>query len=212
MFAALILTAFACGDTVSTATAVGNTTCKGSECLDGSTPVVPEADSGLPDAKKEDPTKDAAPDAPDAPIVNPWVPPVLPTTSVGCGIPKGALNNVLHTTPSGRKFHVWGPSNYNPSTPYPVALTYHGWYTNGADFQYNVTYEYAHFQEVAPSIRAWMDEHFDGVIVPNIEKEGNLLTHYVEFAGREVTAGIATFIATPRFATGYTAIRNRAGL
>ena len=84
--------------------------------------------------------------------------------------------------------------------------------TDGADFQYNLTYEYAHFQEVAPSIKAWMDEHFDGVVVPKVEKEGNLLTHYVEFAGREVTGGIATFIATPRYATGYTPIRNRAGL
>lgn len=84
--------------------------------------------------------------------------------------------------------------------------------TNGADFQYNVTYEYAHFQEVHPSIKLWMDEHFDGVVVPKVEKEGNLLTHYVEFAGREVTGGIATFIATPRFATGYTPIRNRPGL
>ncbi|MGE3465529.1 MAG: M14 family metallopeptidase [Pyrinomonadaceae bacterium] len=84
--------------------------------------------------------------------------------------------------------------------------------TDGADFQYNVTYEYAHFQEVAPSIKTWMDEHFDGNIVPKVEKEGNILTHYVEFAGREVTGGIATFIATPRFATGYTPIRNRPGL
>lgn len=84
--------------------------------------------------------------------------------------------------------------------------------TDGADFQYNVTYEYAHFQEVAPSIRAWMDEHFDGVVVPKVEKEGNLLTHYVEFAGREITSGIATFVPTPRFATGYTPIRNRPGL
>lgn len=84
--------------------------------------------------------------------------------------------------------------------------------TNGADFQYNVTYEYAHHQEVAPAIKAWMDEHFDGKVVPAVEKEGNLLTHYVEFAGREVTGGIATFIATPRFATGYSAVRNRAGL
>ena len=84
--------------------------------------------------------------------------------------------------------------------------------TDGADFQYNVTYEYAHFQEVSPAIKAWMDEHFDGNIVPKVEKEGNLLTHYVEFAGREVTGGIATFIATPRFATGYTPLRNRAGL
>lgn len=84
--------------------------------------------------------------------------------------------------------------------------------TNGADFQYNVTYEYAHFQEVSPSIKNWMDKHFDGSVVPKVESEGNLLTHYVQFAGREVTAGVATFIATPRFATGYTPIRNRAGL
>lgn len=84
--------------------------------------------------------------------------------------------------------------------------------TNGADFQYNVTYEYAHFQEVSPSIKAWMDEHFDGVVVPNVEKDGNLLTHYVDFAGREVTNGIATFIGSPRFAHVYAATRNRAGL
>ncbi|HEV7699385.1 MAG TPA: M14 family metallopeptidase [Pyrinomonadaceae bacterium] len=84
--------------------------------------------------------------------------------------------------------------------------------TDGADFQYNLTYEYAHFQEVSPSIKAWMDEHFDGVVVPKVENEGNLLTHYVEFAGREVTGGIATFIATPRFATGYTPLRDRPGL
>lgn len=84
--------------------------------------------------------------------------------------------------------------------------------TDGADFQYNVTYEYAHFQEVSPLLKNWMDEHFDGKVVPKVESEGNLLTHYVEFAGREVTGGIATFIATPRFATGYTPLRNRIGL
>lgn len=84
--------------------------------------------------------------------------------------------------------------------------------TDGADFQYNLTYEYAHFQEVSPSIKNWMDEHFDGNVVPRVQKEGNLLTHYVEFAGREITSGIATFIATPRYATGYTPLRNRAGL
>ncbi len=84
--------------------------------------------------------------------------------------------------------------------------------TDGADFQYNVTYEYAHFQEVSGEIKNWMDAHFDGKIVPKVESEGNLLTHYVEFAGREVTGGIATFIATPRFATGYAPLRNRPGL
>ncbi len=84
--------------------------------------------------------------------------------------------------------------------------------TDGADFQYNLTYEFAHFQESSPFITAWMNEHFDKNIVPKVESEGNLLTHYVEFAGREITGGVATFIATPRFATGYTPLRNRAGL
>jgi hypothetical protein len=84
--------------------------------------------------------------------------------------------------------------------------------TDGADFQYNVTYEYAHFQEVSPFVKNWMDEYFDGKIVREVEREGNLLTHYLEFGGREVTSGIYTFIATPRFATGYIALRNRPGL
>ncbi len=84
--------------------------------------------------------------------------------------------------------------------------------TDGADFRYNLTYEYAHFQEVSPFIKNWMDEHFDGNVVPKVESEGNLLTHYLSFGGREVTSGLYTFIATPRFATGYTPLRNRAGL
>ncbi len=84
--------------------------------------------------------------------------------------------------------------------------------TDGADFQYNITYEYAHFQEVSLFIKNWMDAHFDGRIVAEVEKQGNLLTHYLEFGGREVTSGIYTFIATPRFATGYVPLRNRPGL
>lgn len=84
--------------------------------------------------------------------------------------------------------------------------------TDGADFQYNVTYEYAHHAEVSPFIKNWMDEYFDGRIVPKVESEGNLVARYMQFAGREVTGGITTFIATPRFATGYTPLRNRAGL
>jgi murein tripeptide amidase MpaA len=84
--------------------------------------------------------------------------------------------------------------------------------TDGAEFQYSLTYEYAHFQEVSVELKNWMDQHFDGSIVPKVKEAGNLLTHYIEFAGREVTKGVATFIATPRFATGYTPLRNRAGL
>jgi len=84
--------------------------------------------------------------------------------------------------------------------------------TDGADFRYNVTYEFAHHAEVSPFIKDWMFEHFDKNIVPKVEREGNLLTHYLQFDGRDVAKGIETFIPTPRFATGYVPLRNRAGL
>jgi hypothetical protein len=84
--------------------------------------------------------------------------------------------------------------------------------TDGADFQYNLTYEFAHHAEVSTFVKDWMNEHFDINIAAKVEKEGNLLTHYLQFDGREVTKGIETFIPTPRFATGYTPLRNRAGL
>jgi len=108
-------------------------------------------------------------------------------------------------TPETRAFlRLW--NEWNPDFFFDLHVT------DGADFQYNITYEYAHFQEVSPHVKKWMDEYFDGRIVAEVEKEGNLLTHYLEFGGREVKSGIYTFIATPRFATGYAALRNRPGL
>lgn len=84
--------------------------------------------------------------------------------------------------------------------------------TDGADFQYNVTYDYSHFQDVNPSIRAWMSEHFDKNVVAKVESEGNVTTNYFDLVGREITEGIAISASSPRFSTGYTTVRNRAGL
>ncbi|MFN3330202.1 MAG: M14 family metallopeptidase, partial [Pyrinomonadaceae bacterium] len=84
--------------------------------------------------------------------------------------------------------------------------------TDGADYQYNITYEFPHFQEIAESLRLWMLNHFEKKVVPEIEKEGNLVTRYIELKGREIKDGIVTFVATPRFSTGYAALRNRPSL
>lgn len=64
-----------------------------------------------------------------------WVPPVLPKTSAGCGMAKGAIKGVKHTTGGGRQFHVWGPAGYDMNTNYPVVVMFHGWETTGPDFQ-----------------------------------------------------------------------------
>ena len=85
--------------------------------------------------------------------------------------------------------------------------------TDGADFRYNITYEFAHHAETSPHLVNWMNEHFENGVVQRVESEGNLLSHYLQFARQDdPRMGIFTFIATPRFATGYTPLRNRNGL
>lgn len=66
---------------------------------------------------------------------NEWKPPVLPTSSPGCGKARANAKGETFTTPNGRTFHVWAPSNYDENTPYPVALTYHGLYATGPTFE-----------------------------------------------------------------------------
>ncbi len=85
--------------------------------------------------------------------------------------------------------------------------------TDGADFRYNITWEYARHQEAPGPIKEWMKEHFEGRAIPATEAEGNLLSPYIQLADRsDPTKGIFTFVATPKFATGYTPLRNRPGL
>ena len=85
--------------------------------------------------------------------------------------------------------------------------------TDGADFQYNITWEYARHQEAPAPLKAWMDRHYLEKVVPETEEYGDLLSPYIQLADRnDLTRGMFTFIATPRFATGYTPLRNRIGL
>lgn len=85
--------------------------------------------------------------------------------------------------------------------------------TDGADFRYNVTYQYEQHQNVAEPLLGWMRSAFDGRIVPAAERAGNLLAPYLTLRdSRDPLKGIEGFIETPRFSTGYTPLRNRPGL
>ena len=85
--------------------------------------------------------------------------------------------------------------------------------TDGADYQYNVTFEYSHHAEMNRNLVEWMKTSFENETVPKINSRGNLIHRYIQVIDRrDLSKGIATFIATPRFATGYTALRNRIGL
>jgi len=96
-------------------------------------PEIPGSSSGDPaPTPTTTPPVDPGP-PPEPPFV--WVAPVVPTTSAACGTPMNDAVGVHYTTPTGRKFHVWGPSNYQPGQTYPVVLMFHGQQTTGDGFQ-----------------------------------------------------------------------------
>jgi polyhydroxybutyrate depolymerase len=77
-----------------------------------------------------------------APVPTPTAPqpraaqtPPTPPPSPGCGTAAHETRNISYTTKSGRTFHVWLPSTYDPTHAYPTVLAFHGWYTNGRAFQ-----------------------------------------------------------------------------
>ena len=53
----------------------------------------------------------------------------------GCALAAPGPVGATMTTSSGRTFHVWGPPSYDPDHSYPVVLTFHGWKSNGRDFE-----------------------------------------------------------------------------
>jgi hypothetical protein len=86
--------------------------------------------------------------------------------------------------------------------------------TDGADFQYNLTYQYEQHENIPEPLRGWMRAAFEGRIMPAAESYGNLIATYMVFRDNRDPAGkgVEGFIGTPRFATGYTPLRNRPGL
>lgn len=85
--------------------------------------------------------------------------------------------------------------------------------TDGADFRYDVTYQYEHHENVHAAVLAWERAAFDRRIFPATEAAGNLLAPYLEFRdNRDLTKGIDGFLPTPRYSTAYTPLRNRPGL
>ncbi len=85
--------------------------------------------------------------------------------------------------------------------------------TDGADYQYNITYQHEHHAGIAESVLAWERSVFDERVAPATEAAGNAISWYLEFIdNRDLNAGIRDFNGSPRFSTGYTPIRNRPGI
>lgn len=85
--------------------------------------------------------------------------------------------------------------------------------TDGADYQYPMTWAYETGPSIAPALADWQRRTFDGVVLPALEKAGWPLSFYVNMKNwDDLHAGLVGGAAAPRFSTGYAAAAGRAGL
>lgn len=85
--------------------------------------------------------------------------------------------------------------------------------TNGADYQYDLTWFIEEWDNQHPAIRDWQHTALVGRVFPALGKQGHLLAPYLELNdGTDPRKGFSNFGSGPRFSTGYAAVRNRAGL
>ena len=85
--------------------------------------------------------------------------------------------------------------------------------TDGADYQYDLTWYTEDPHKLDPAIDAWQRDALVRHALPAYEKRGHLASEYLEFRdGTDLTRGIANFGSGPRFSTGYAAMQNRPAL
>ncbi|GAB2568462.1 M14 family metallopeptidase [Dyella jejuensis] len=85
--------------------------------------------------------------------------------------------------------------------------------TDGADYQYDLTWYTEDPHKLDPAIAAWQHKAIADEAIPQYEKLGHLASIYLEFKdGRDPRKGIENFGSGPRFSTGYAALQNRPAL
>jgi murein tripeptide amidase MpaA len=101
-----------------------------------------------------------------------------------------------------RQFNAWDPD---------LLVDMHN--TDGADYQYHLTYAMEQHDSVPASVRAWQLEVFDKAMVQATERKGWLLTQYFELlAADDPYQGIVVGSSTPRYSIGFGAAANRPAL
>lgn len=85
--------------------------------------------------------------------------------------------------------------------------------TNGADYQYAMTWAWEREANLHPAVVAWQAEAFPGRVEPAMAARGWPMHRYVSLRdGSDLASGLEDGVSGPRFSTGYAAIANRAGL
>ena len=85
--------------------------------------------------------------------------------------------------------------------------------TNGADYQYAMTWAFETAQNIDPALAEWQTRFFDGQVKPALEEKNWPITFYISLKNSsDVRAGLLEGASGPRFSVGYAAAVNRPGL
>jgi hypothetical protein len=84
--------------------------------------------------------------------------------------------------------------------------------TNGADYQYTITYGIEKFQNVYSETANWIRNNFIPHFEKSVEAKGFLIAPYVGFKDNDLNKGIVDWVSPARLSTGYTAAQNRPSL
>lgn len=81
--------------------------------------------------------------------------------------------------------------------------------TNGADYQYHVTYGIETHQNIDRGLISLIDKKYLPYLLSNVEEDGFIIGPYMEFKSGTIESGIVDLPAPPRLSHGYCATQNR---
>ncbi len=84
--------------------------------------------------------------------------------------------------------------------------------TDGADFQYTITYAISKHQDIPPVYRKIVNDELILQVGEDVNNAGYLISPFVGFIDGDYNNGIRDWVANPRFSNGYASAQNRIGL
>ena len=84
--------------------------------------------------------------------------------------------------------------------------------TDGADYQYTITYGITNHQEIPPETRKLVNHKLIPFFDQAVRQKGYLIMPYVGFINGDYKNGIRDWVSTPRFSHAYAGAQNRIGI
>lgn len=84
--------------------------------------------------------------------------------------------------------------------------------TNGADYQYHITYQFEKHRNIYQSLGKWMKWKLIPFVIKKVESEKFLTAPYIDLIQGDIREGIYDAPSLPRYSTGYAALQNRPAL